>query len=457
MSLSNAMQPTITIEEALWLVEHAIQPERLSDVQELVLRQCWAGLTYQQIASETGYDPDYIRVVGSRLWQSLSAACGEKITKNNVQVILRRYKQQHAQHYPAPQCTENTAVQPSADSSLLESPEGTVPIGSRFYVERPLIDQYAYTEIIKPGALVRVKAPKQWGKTSLLVRVLAKAEQLGYRTVRLNFHHADSTVLSSLTGLLRWFCANLTRQLGLELRLDDYWDKDLGSKVSCTTYLQGYVLEQLQCPLVLALDEVNLLFEYPSVAQDFLPLLRFWHEEANNLAIWGNLRMLVSHSTEVYVPLNLNQSPFNVGLPLKLKPFNLNQIQDLAQRHQLPPSATDPAFLDALHQLTNGHPYLVRLALYTLAQAEVEVEQWLQDAPTSAGVYASHLQGHLTMLQQHSTLAQAFKSVIQSDQPIIIDTIATYKLQSMGLVRLLRDEVTPSCDLYRLYFKNRLS
>jgi hypothetical protein len=448
------MQSVITIEEGLWLVENAIQPERLSDVQELVFRQCWAGLTYQQIAENSGYDPDYIRVVGSRLWQTLSAACGEKITKNNIQVILRRYKQQ----YDRPSQTQPASTSPKFNphAPSLESPEGPVPIESSFYVERPFTDEYACGEISKPGALVRIKAPKQWGKTSLLIRVLAKAERLGYRTARLNFHHADSTVLSSLNSLLRWFCANLTHQLGLELRLDDYWDEDLGSKASCTTYLQGYLLGQLQNPLVLALDEVNLIFEYPSVAQDFLPLLRFWHEEANNLALWGNLRMLVSHSTEVYVPLNLNQSPFNVGLPIKLKPFSLSQIQDLAQRYQVTEIVTKNAFLESLHQLTYGHPYLIRLALYTLAQGEVDGEHLLRDAPTSAGVYASHLQGHLAMLQQHPELAQAFQSVIQANQPIRIDTIAAYKLQSMGLLRLVGDEVTPSCDLYRLYFQNRL-
>ncbi|MDX2212135.1 MAG: AAA-like domain-containing protein [Oculatellaceae cyanobacterium bins.114] len=463
------MQPAVTVEEGLWLVETAIQPDRLSDLQELIFRQCWAGLTYQQIAEEAGYDPDYVRVTGSRLWQSLSIACGEKITKNNLQVTLRRYKQQHDHLSDAkilpPNNHHSSQLQklPSLSSEFnfnsfhLESLEGPVPIESPFYVERPFTDEYVHAEISKPGALVRIKAPKQYGKTSLLIRALAKAGQLGCKTARLNFHHADSSTLNSLNSLLRWFCANLTHQLGLELRLDDYWDEDLGSKVSCTTYLQGYLLEQLQCPLVLALDEVNVIFEYPTVAQDFLPLLRFWHEEANNLAVWGHLRMVVSHSTEVYVPLNLNQSPFNVGLPIKLKPFSLSQIQDLAQRHQIGESLTETTFLNALHQLTNGHPYLIRLALHTLAQGEIDGELLLQDASTSAGIYANHLQGHLAMLQQHPELAADFQAVIQADRPIRIDTIAAYKLQSMGLLRLQGDEVIPSCDLYRLYFQNRLS
>ena len=96
----------ITIEEALYLVDNAIKPERLNSVQELILTQCWSGKTYQEIAEASGYDSDYVRVVGSRLWQLLSQVFEEKITKNNFRSILRqqigknRVKSQYRQkHY----------------------------------------------------------------------------------------------------------------------------------------------------------------------------------------------------------------------------------------------------------------------------------------------------------------------------------------------------------------------
>lgn len=51
----------------------------LKDVQELVLRQSWLGKSYQEIANETGYEPDYIRHVGSQIWQLLSYSTGLSI------------------------------------------------------------------------------------------------------------------------------------------------------------------------------------------------------------------------------------------------------------------------------------------------------------------------------------------------------------------------------------------
>ena len=219
----------LTIEEALHLVDNAIKPERLNSVQELILKHCWSGKTYQEIANESGYDSDYVRVVGSRLWQLLSESFSEKITKNNFRSILRQQigrveKRENIQGY----------------ISALELPETPIPLDSVLYVQRLPIETYAFEEIVKPVALIRIQAPRQMGKTSLVMRILAQSQSRGYRTVRLNFLQAEDSVLSSLERLLRWFCANITLQLDMKSLLNDYWDEDLGFKVSTTTYLQDY-------------------------------------------------------------------------------------------------------------------------------------------------------------------------------------------------------------------------
>jgi hypothetical protein len=344
-------------------------------------------------------------------------------------------------------------------STNIEVPGGQVPLDSPLYVERPPVELNAYAAIDTQGALLRIKAPRQMGKTSLMARILDQAAAKGYRVARLNFQQADRLVLENLDKFLRWFCANLARQLDLEPQLNDYWDEDLGSKVSCTTYLQSYVLKQLERPLVLALDEVNRIFEYPEIAQDFLPLLRLWHEEANNLAVWQKLRLVVVHSTEVYIPLNINQSPFNIGFPIQLSEFNLAQVQELARRHELDWLADSLAEqeLAALIAMVGGHPFLVRVAFYHLFRKEVLMEQLLEEAPTPIGIYRNHLQGHLATLQAHPDLASDLKQVVTAEQAVQIESISAYKLYSMGLIALQGTEVTPSCELYRLYFRDRLS
>lgn len=192
-------------------------------------------------------------------------------------------------------------------SSLLEEPEGQVPLESTLYVERPPTETRCYEAIVKPGALIRIKAPRQMGKSSLMLRILSYGQGQGYQTVALNFQLIDRDCLSSLDPFLQWFCSSLTSELNLEERLEEYWQGKLGSKNKCTNYIQRYLLTVIQSPLVLCLDEVDEVFQYPAIATDFFGMLRAWHEDAKIKPIWKNLRLVIVHSKEVYIPLNINQ------------------------------------------------------------------------------------------------------------------------------------------------------
>ncbi len=428
----------LEISQALRIVDRTLEPERLNGVQELVLRECWLGKTYQEIALGSGYDSDYIRVVGSRLWQSLSLAWQEKVSKNNFKSVLRQ-KSKRSKFL----------------SATLELPDGQVSLNSNFYIERPPTETLVYAEILRPGALIAIKSPLNRGKTSLMIRILAEARSHSYNTVTLNLQLAEASVLSNLEKFLRWLMANITLQLGIESELDRYWDRDLGTKISCTNYFQKHILEQLKVPLVLALDEVNHLFEYPEIAQEFLPLVRFWHEEANNLEVWQRLRMIVVHSTEIYIPLDINRSPFNLGLPITLPEFNFEQVQELANRYQFKEDISEES-LSLLMEMIGGHPYLVRLAFHVLSTQNITLEQLLAEAPTPSGIYRSHLKGYLIILRQFSELTKAFSQVITAHSPVQICCIAAYKLESIGLIKFVGNHVVPSCKLYRLYFRDHL-
>ncbi|WP_292752806.1 hypothetical protein [Nostoc sp. NMS4] len=84
----------MTGEEAIALVEQLLPQGRLTKVQEIVFLQSWAGQTYLDMAVESGYDPGYIKDIGSALWRSLSQVLGEKVTKNNLHGVLKRIAQQ---------------------------------------------------------------------------------------------------------------------------------------------------------------------------------------------------------------------------------------------------------------------------------------------------------------------------------------------------------------------------
>lgn len=349
---------------------------------------------------------------------------------------------------------QNSSISPAIPAKF---PNGPIPLDSPLYIDRPPTEQNARLQIQQPGGLVRIKAPRQMGKTSLILRILSDAATQGYQTVRLNLNQADEALLASPDRFLRWFCAVVTEQLALTHKLDDYWDLELGSKVSCTNYFRRYLLAQVQTPLVLILDELDRIFEHLETAQTFLPLLRFWYEEASDSAVWQNLRLVVAHSTELYVPLNLNQSPFNVGLPIKLREFDTAEIVALSQHYGLDEAlARYPQSLAQLVDLVSGHPYLLNIAFHCLAQGN-SLTQVLQTATDSTGIYGSHLRQHLVTLQTQPALAAALKTIVMADHPVPMQPLLAYKLESMGLTKTTGAGLILSCQLYRLYFRDCLS
>jgi hypothetical protein len=444
----------MTIDEIVALIS-AISQKNLNPVREMILRQTWEGQTYSTIAQKSYYKANYLKKTAFELWHLLSEIFGETITKTNFRSSLepRPLSQQQQQLIEQFRLNQSSSTTQSID--FVEFPTGPVPLGSLFYIERPLIEELTYSEISKPGSLIRIKGSKKMGKSSLMIRIITRAESLGYRTVSLDFQQLDDRNLGNIDRFLRWFCANITQQLELKPALDDYWDEDIGSKVSCTIYLKRYLLEQIDRPLILALKEVDRIFPYPAIAREFLPMLRSWHEEAKQVDIMKKLRLVVVHATEVYVSLNIHQSPFNVGLPIKLPPFTLEQVQKLANRYQL--DWLDDSQVQRLMTLLGGHPFLVQLAFYYLYRRKLTVEQLLQQAPTIAGIYTDYLRSYLARLQAKPELGSAFKQVIKGKESISLTPMLAYELESLGLVQLLDDKVAPGCELFRLYFGLQLS
>ncbi|MBR8831887.1 MAG: hypothetical protein N5P05_002130 [Chroococcopsis gigantea SAG 12.99] len=333
----------------------------------------------------------------------------------------------------------------------------TQSLNNKLYIERPPVETECYEEITKFGSLLRIKAPEKMGKTYLVNQLISQNQIFGFQTVYINLQTAETSILSSLDKFLRWFSANVSRELKLKPLLDDYWDEELyGSLMSCKTYFQSYILEQISTPLILALDNVDKIFEHPEIAQDFLQMLRVWHEEANNLELWKQLRLVIAYSTEAYIKLDINQSPFNVGKEIKLPFFTLEQIKQLALYRGLSMNETAENFLVNLTELVGGHPYLINLAIEEYGRENSDPDKILAQAPTQGGIYSAHLLRHWRNLQQQPSLMAAMKDVMEAEGGVKLDPTLGHKLEGMGLITIEGDAATVTLELYRRYFCDRL-
>ncbi|WP_413164367.1 AAA-like domain-containing protein [Capilliphycus salinus ALCB114379] len=462
----------MTIDEVIQVL-NATRSESLTSLQELILRLSWEGKTYTVIAKEAFYGAERVRKVAAELWLLLSETWGESISKASFRQILESRSLTLAQQQLIHKQSESLV------KTVVEFPNRPLLYNSNFYIPRPPIEELAYTEMTQPGSFIRIRAPQKMGKSSLIFYLLARAETDNYQTVIIDFQQADRRIFSDLNTFLRWFSINVTRELNLESRIEQYWDEELGSKVSCTSYFQGYLFNQIQPPIVLVLTELDRLFEFPEIAGDFLPLLRFWHEQARQVNLWQKLRLVVTYSTEIYQSLKLHQSPFNVGLPLTLPPLNSQQVQQLARQYRLTWMGSDK--IEQLMNMVGGHPYLIQLAFYHLtfpeyplhyrsigqsadsnSESELQLspqdrfEEMLETAATEAGIYNDYLRHLLAIIQAEPQLKATVQKMVQSDLGVSIEPIMAHRLKSLGLIELEGDRMQFCCALYRLYFTKQL-
>lgn len=327
------------------------------------------------------------------------------------------------------------------------------------YIDRPPIEEKCLKGILRPGALIRIKAAQKMGKTLLLEKLLEHSRQQGYQTAKLDLKLADKSTLTDLKIFLQWLCIDVSDILDKPANLDEYWQDSLGLNTSCTRYFQRYLLAKTDNPIVLAIDNFERLFQCENIFPEFCLLLRSWYETAKQGdrmgKIWRKLRLVVVNSTELYPTLDINRSPFNVGLPVELPEFNQKQVQEMVNKYELDRQLGEQDIIE-LMGLVGGHPYLLQEAISSLGSQEISLKELINLAPTVQGIFSYHLGQQLESLQNDSQLEVAYKQVVNADRPVRLDQKITFKLHSLGLVKILRNDCVPSCDLYRQYFSEFL-
>lgn len=434
----------------------------LTGIERIEIERRKRGLTLEALAHAAQVAPDTLKRLMRR----------DRVDRSSVRDIVSvldlqptdvvEFQEWNQWYDPAGISVEALELPPQPQSAAepTERPPMTTAAEPDFslYVERPAIEEVCQQTLMSPGALLRIKAPQQMGKTALLTRLLWQASQQGCETVCLSFQLADRAVFSDLNTFLKWFCAVVSRELRLDDQLERAWKDIYSASYNATFYFQDYVLSQIDRPLVLALDNTDLVFEHEEIATDFCKLLRNWHDlprrSDRNSPIWQKLRLVIVHATEIYGALDINASPLaGVGVLVDLPEFTGEQVQELVQRYQLD---WQPQQIEQLTRLVGGHPYLLQLGLEQIQRQHITVDQLLQTAATEAGIYSNHLRQQLSHLEQSPELMQVFQDVVQAETPLSLKPAHAFKLHSMGLVHLEGNTVKPRCLLYRQYFSRSL-
>jgi hypothetical protein len=298
------------------------------------------------------------------------------------------------------------------------------------------------------GETLVVKGARQVGKSSLLVRYIAARKDAGAKVAFVDFQGMSDAQLASYPAFLQRVASILLRRL--ELPPDNLPAVESGLDIS--ELVETRILDRVDGPVLFAFEECDRLLGR-FWQSDFFGMLRSWHNRRWEPA-WGKVDLALVIATEPYLLVESeNQSPFNVGEIVQLGPFDQAAVSELNERYGAPLSA---AQCEELFELTNGQPYLTRVALYRLVSEPDTTWAGLQaSADSDQGPFADHLKA-LLMLLHRAGLEEAMREVVKRRRVPGGDRLTYYRLRGAGLATEEGGRTVPANLLYARFFKKCL-
>jgi len=343
---------------------------------------------------------------------------------------------------------------PSADPSFIANlniPGGAVRIDSSFYISRETDDEVLST-IQQERALITIRAARQIGKTSLLIRAAHKGNQLGMKVAFIDFLSISSKCFANANQLWKAVARHVERDLQLPKFVKDYWDDEDDTHFLLNDFAEVAKIGCSEFPTLICMDEIDRIFCTES-ADEFSAILRAIHSKAaQKNSLWKNVRWVLAGSTEpAFFIKNLHQSPFNIGLRVELRDFMEFEVFMLAEKYQC--KANDEA-LSLIYMLLHGHPYLTQLALYSDVTGKMKLSQTINKAITEESLFREHLHRfHLHLLSDRE-LGEVMYKIINGHS--VSDLKILDCLHGAGLIRPERDKFVARCKLYEDYFSKNL-
>ena len=386
-----------------------------------------------------------------RVSQEILAACKGELPPKPPLISQTVHEpeagEQGRPHIPPPE--------PAFDPRILKSlgaPGGAVKLSDPFYVERAADAQFR-EQIARVGTTTTISAERQTGKTSLLVRGMHHARQIGAQVVDIDMQIVGEEYLTSINDFLHYLADFIVSSLKLDLgAVESAWQRSRGPKDKLTILMEDYILASSESLIVMAIDEADALLK-TDFYQEFFSLMRAWHNKRARDERWDKLNIVLVISTEPYLLIpDVHQSPFNVGPKISLADFDEGQVADLNQRHGVPLTSAEQV---DLMRLLNGHPYLTRKAFYSLVNEQLPWSELVQVAPTDQGPFSDHLQRYYWLIRNQQELKHGLEQVIQHNR--CDDEAVYFRLFRAGLLKQKRKDFCQfRCELYRTYIEHKL-
>lgn len=344
-----------------------------------------------------------------------------------------------------------TRPEPKADMRLLreslDEPGARLDVETTFYVRRDVDDRAERLARGRARHLLVIKGANQSGKSSLLLRYLAKCHEAGKKVALIDLLGFGDVKRMSFPVFARQFAQVLAGKLGL--RHIEF--PEMSQALDLTYFVEDQIFPRVEGPLVLAIDELDRAIG-SDWQESFFSALRGWDSNGTDFtqkSTWGRVSLALAVATDPRMLIDSGYtSPFNTADPLIVGPFSRAMLDTFNAHHC---HLLDASQLDRLHALLRGHPYLTPLSFYRLAWDEAQGFQRLVDtAADQHGPFGDHLRSVFDRLH-NAKLLDALGGALRTHR--LENRNLFYRLEAAGLVREEGGRVVGANELYDRFFR----
>ncbi|MEA5470828.1 AAA family ATPase [Spirulina sp. 06S082] len=296
---------------------------------------------------------------------------------------------------------KQTQAELKLENDLLKSDEqaetfdyqigGSLNVDAPTYVVRSA-DRHIY-KAMRSGEFCYTFNARQMGKSSLMVRLLKRLQNEGYRCIALDL----TRIGSENTTPDQWYkglATELWRSFRLlkKVKLKAWWSDrvDIPAPQRLMQFIEEVLLVEVKdeenepAKLIIFLDEIDCVLGLSFPVNDFFALVRSCY---NQRAIDPNYQRLTFALFGAATPSNLisdpQRTPFNIGRPIHLEGFKVNEAQPLL--YGLSDKVNSPqTMLKEIINWTGGQPFLTQKVCNFIRSAKSEIpingeKQWMED------------------------------------------------------------------------------
>jgi AAA ATPase domain len=343
------------LEQASTLVDQLIYEfngEHLNDLERSIVEGVSEGKKYGEIAEELGCTSGHVTDAAAKLWQSLSQALGEKVSKKNIKAVIERHKSSatvsdgFVQISSVNVCSDitinnqrdpkNRGIDRTAQKYLLDAP-ALLP----FYGRTTELTQLQ-TWIENHSRLVLIHAPNGTGKTALARQLIEQNQH----------HHIIWQSLQCHRSLTEFLDRNITPN----------FSRILQPPLDLTQRINDLIDELTHQPSLIILDDLQEILWSQHLAGNYAPEYRQYQQLFERIATAPHQSTVILLSQEI--PRHLQQLTAHKAFQILALTGLGDAAYQIFQQHQL----TDPEYWPQTIEYYNGNPQAIQIIVTLISQ-----------------------------------------------------------------------------------------